>query len=280
MRAIRKLSLTSALLAATLLAGCGSLFEEKEAAPIENRSAREIFDSAQAQLDGGNTAQAAKTFDEIERLYPFSQLSKRAIIMSAFSYYQAGDMPNARASAARYLDLYPSDTDAPYAQYLTALTYYDNIVDVGRDQALTKSALQELNELVRRYPESDFSRDALLKIDLTNNHIAGKEMEVGRYYLKRGHYLAAVNRFRVVIEDYQTTSHTPEALHRLVESYLSLGLDREARVSAAVLGKNFVGSDWYAASYSLLEGRDLRPATEEDAWYDSIFRQVIMGDWL
>jgi outer membrane protein assembly factor BamD len=279
MRAIRKLSLISAVLATTLVAGCSSWFGDDEV-PVENRSAREIFDTAQAQLDDGNAAQAAKSFDEIERLYPFSQLAKRAIIMSAFSYYQAGEMSSARASAARYLDLYPSDTDAPYAQYLTALTFYDNIVDVGRDQAMTKNALQELTELVRRYPESDFARDARLKIDLTNNHIAGKEMEVGRYYLKRGHYLAAVNRFRVVIENYQTTAHTPEALHRLVESYLSLGLEREARVSAAVLGKNFVGSDWYAASYSLLEGRDLRPATEDDAWYDSIFRRVIRGDWL
>ncbi len=277
----RLTSLTAMILTVSLLAGCSSIFgSSDDEIPVENRSAREIFDTAQAQLDAGDAIVAAKGFDEIERLFPFSQLSKRAIIMSSYSYYTGGDMPAARASATRYLDLYPSDSDAPYAQYLIALTYYDNIVDVGRDQAMTKNALQELTELTRRYPESEFARDAALKIELTNNHIAGKEMEIGRYYLKRGHYTAAINRFRVVLEKFQTTAHTPEALHRLVESYLSLGLNREAQVAAAVLGHNFVGEDWYAASYSLLEGKDLRPASEEDAWYDSIFRQVFKGDWL
>lgn len=270
------------ILTAGILAGCSSIFgdDEDEVIPVENRSAREIFDAAQVQLDDGEPINAAKGFDEIERLFPFSQLAKRAIIMSAYSYYQGSDFPAARASAKRYLDLYPSDTDAPYAQYLIALTYYDNIVDIGRDQAMTKNALQELTELTRRYPDSEFARDAGLKIDLTNNHIAGKEMEIGRYYLKRGHFTAAINRFRVVLEKYQTTAHTPEALHRLVEAYLSLGLEREAQVTAAVLGHNFVGEEWYAASYALLEGRDLRPASEEDAWYDSIYRQVFEGGWL
>ena len=189
-------------------------------------------------------------------------------------------MPAARASAGRYLDLYPSDVDAPYAQYLIALTYYDNIADVRRDQATTKNALEELTELTQRYPDSDFARDARLKIDLTLNHIAGKEMTIGRYYLKRGHHMAAVNRFRVVLEKYQTTAHTPEALHRLVEAYLSLGLDREAQTAAAVLGENFIGSDWYAASYALLEGKDLRPERYEDDFFDRVFRRVIQGDWL
>ena len=268
--------------AAMLVSGCetiGSVFESSEE-PIENRSAREIFDQAERQLADGNAEEAAKTYDEVERLYPFSQLAKRATINSAFASYQAGDMPAARAAAGRYLDLYPSDVDAPYAQYLIGLSYYDNIADVGRDQATTKSALEELTELVQRYPDSDFARDARLKIDLTLNHIAGKEMTVGRYYLKRGHYLAAASRFRVVREKYQTTSHTPEALHRLVESYLSLGLDREAQTSAAVLGENFIGSDWYAASYALLEGKDLRPERHEDDFFDRVFRRVIRGDWL
>ena len=268
--------------AGMLTAGCetvGGWFSDDET-PIEERSAREIFDAATAQLEDGDAEAAAKTFDEVERLYPFSQLAKRATIMSAFASYEASDMPSARASAGRYLDLYPSDPDAPYAQYLVASTYYDNIVDVGRDQAMTRSALEELTELVQRYPESDFARDAQLKIDLTYNHLAGKEMEVGRYYLKRGHFLAALNRFRVVLEKYQTTAHTPEALHRTVEAYLSLGLDKEAQTSAAVLGENFVGSDWYAASFALLEGRDLRPEREPDDFFDRVFRRVIRGDWL
>jgi outer membrane protein assembly factor BamD len=274
--------LACALVALSLLAGCetiGSVFEDDEVS-LEDRSAREIYDQAEALMADEQYEEAASTYDEVERLYPFSQLAKRATINSAFANYEAGNMPAARAAANRYLDLYPSDTDAPYAQYLIALTHYDNIVDVGRDQARTQDALQELTELVRRYPNSDFARDAAMKIDLTNNHLAGKEMEVGRYYLKRGHHMAAINRFRTVLERFQTTAHTPEALHRLVEAYLSLGLEQEAQVVAAVLGENFVGSDWYAASYALLTERDLRPATRDDGFFDRVYRRVILGEWL
>jgi outer membrane protein assembly factor BamD len=276
------LRLASAFLALSLLAGCetvGGWFEDDEVS-LEDRPAGEIYAQAEGLMADEQFAEAATTFDEVERLYPFSQLAKRATIMSAFANYEAGNMPAARAAASRYLDLYPSDADAPYAQYLIALTHYDNIVDVGRDQARTRDALQELTELVRRYPNSDFARDAALKIDLTNNHLAGKEMEIGRYYLKRGHHMAAINRFRTVLEQYQTTAHTPEALHRLVEAYLSLGLEQEAQVVAAVLGENFVGSDWYAASYALLTDRDLRPATRDDGFFDRVYRRVILGEWL
>ena len=242
----------------------------------------EIYAQGEAQLADGNATEAAKTFDEIDRLYPFSQLAKRAIVMSAFSSYTAQDYVSARASARRYLDLYPSDEDAPYAQHLIALTWYDNIVDVGRDQAVTQNALKALREVVNRYPESDFARDAQLKIDLTLNHLAGKEMAIGRYYLKRGHYLAAINRFRVVVEEYQTTSQTPEALHRMVEANLSLGLEREALASAAVLGHNYPGSTWYANSYELLTGRNLLPEDEQerDSFLKRVYRRVIKGEWL
>ena len=274
----RAARLTVLVLASALLAGC-SLFE-KSGPDIEDMTARQIYDRGEAQLADDEPLLAAQTFDEVERLYPFSQLAKRATIMAAYSYYEAEDVSSARAAAKRYLDLYPSDVDAPYAQYLIALTYYDNIVDVGRDQATTKAALRELNEVVQRYPDSDYARDAKLKIDLTRNHLAGKEMTVGRYYLKRGHYVSATNRFRVVIEDYQTTSHTPEALHRLVEAYLSMGLDQEAQIAAAVLGRNFPGSDWYVDSYRLLAGRDLAPAREEDGFFSEVYRRVFKGEWL
>ena len=276
------LKLAGAVLIAFAVTGCetvGSVFESGDI-DVENRSAREIFDAAEAMASEGEHENAAKMFDEVERLYPFSQLAKRAIILSAFSSYQARDHASARASARRYLELYPSDKEAPYAQHLIALTYYDRIVDVGRDQATTKSALKELTEVVRRYPNSAFAKDAQLKIDLTRDHLAGKEMTIGRYYLKRGHYIAAANRFKVVIADFQTTSHVPEALHRLVESFLSLGLNREAQNAAAVLGENFVGSDWYAASFALLTQRDLRPERSEDGFFDGIYRRVIQGKWL
>ncbi|MEM9736375.1 MAG: outer membrane protein assembly factor BamD, partial [Pseudomonadota bacterium] len=224
-----------AFLGVVLLAGCETLGLSggEDEVVVEERSAQQIFRAAEAELEDGNGVVAAETFNEVERLYPFSQLAKRAVIMSAFASYEAGDYPNARISANRYLDLYPSDADAAYAQYLIGLTYYDNIVDVGRDQAVTRNALRELTEVTRRYPGSDFARDAQLKIDLTNDHLAAKEMEVGRYYLKRGHYAAAINRFRVVIQDYQTTNQTPEALHRLVEANLALGLEQEAVEAAS-----------------------------------------------
>ncbi len=285
MRNAMKAHIALLVLSTGLLAGCssiGSVFgSDDEDIPIDNRSAREIYQSAERELSDGNGQRAAETFNEVERLYPFSQLSKRAVIMSAYSSYEARDYPAARTSANRYLDLYPSDVDAPYAQYLIGLTYYDNIVDVGRDQATTQNALQSLQEVVRRYPESDFARDAQLKIDLTNDHLAAKEMAVGRYYLKRGHYPAAINRFRVVIEKYQTTNQTPEALHRLVEANLALGLEQEAVDAAAVLGKNFPGSEWYANSYELLTGRNvLPPADDEDGFFSRTYRQVFEGKWL
>ncbi|MEM1382272.1 MAG: outer membrane protein assembly factor BamD [Pseudomonadota bacterium] len=275
------LSRGAALLAAAfVVSACSALPGEPE--PIESKSAREIFDMAQGQLQDGNQLQAAQTYNEIERLYPFSQLAKRAIIMSAYSSYEGRDYAAARASARRYIDLYPSDVDAPYAQYLIALTYYDNIVDVGRDQGTTQNALRELREVTTRYPRSDFAREADLKIDLTNDHLAGKEMSVGRYYLKRGHYTAAINRFRVVVDKYQTTSQTPEALHRLVEAYLALGLEGEAVAAAAVLGNNFPGSNWYANSYELLTGRNLLPEDERasDGFFSRVYRRVIQGKWL
>ncbi|HUS52396.1 MAG TPA: outer membrane protein assembly factor BamD [Thermohalobaculum sp.] len=280
MTTLHLLRLATTLCIVAALAGC-SLFSSDEEVTLDETPPGEIFQLGEAQLADGNAIEAAKTFNEIERLYPFSQLAKRAIIMSAFSSYTAGDFGSARASGRRYLDLYPSDKDAPYAQHLIALTYYDNIVDVGRDQATTERALTALREVVSRYPESDFSRDAQLKIDLTLDHLAGKEMEVGRYYLKRGHYTAAINRFRVVSEKYQTTSQTPEALHRMVEANLALGLEREALASAAVLGHNYPGSDWYANSYALLTGRNLLPEGEDRTGFLSrIYRQVIQGKWL
>ncbi len=279
MISLRLIRLTAVLGMAAALAGC-SLFGGDDEPTLENTPPDEIFAQAEAELADGNAIKAAETFNEIERLYPFSQLAKRAIIMSAFSSYRAGDDSSARASARRYLDLYPSDKDAPYAQHLIALTHYDNIVDVGRDQATTEKALRALREVVNRYPESDYARDAQLKIDLTLDHLAGKEMTIGRYYLKRGHYTAAINRFRVVVDKYETTSQTPEALHRLVEANLALGLEREALASAAVLGHNFPGSDWYANSYALLTGRNVLPEQDGGGFLDKVYRRVIKGEWL
>ncbi|MBK0399676.1 outer membrane protein assembly factor BamD [Limibaculum sp. M0105] len=269
----------AAIVLAASLSACSMFSGEKEPT-VEDLSANEIFTLGQQQLADGQETAAAKTFNEIERLYPFSQLAKRALIMSAYASYEGKDYPNARASAQRYIDLYPSDADAPYAQYLIALTYYDNIVDVGRDQALTVNAMNEFTELVARYPDSDYAREAQLKLDLTRDQLAGKEMSVGRYYLKRGHYTAAINRFSVVIEKYQTTSQTPEALHRMVEAYVALGLTEEAERVALVLGTNFPGSEWYSDSYALLTGVETLPKPDESGTFNSLYRQIILGHWL
>ena len=267
------------ILALGLLAGCSAFGDDEEEVALEQRPASEIYSQGEALLADDQPAQAARVFDEIERLYPFSQFAKRALVMSAFASYEAGQYAAARAAAQRYVDLYPADKDAAYAQYLIALTHYDNITDVGRDQGKTEAALDALQVVTQRYPESDYARDAALKIDLARDHLAGKEMSVGRYYLKRGHYVAAINRFTRVVEEYETTSQTPEALHRLVEANLAMGLEREALAAAAVLGENFPGSEWYARSYELLTGREVIP-DEEDGFLSRVYRQVIQGKWL
>jgi outer membrane protein assembly factor BamD len=178
--------------------------------------------------------------------------------MAAFSYYQSNKYDDAIIALDRFIQLHPGHRDIPYAYYLKALCFYEQISDVGRDQRMTQLALDALAEVVKRFPESPYSRDARLKIELAIDHLAGKEMDVGRYYQKQQQYVAAINRYRVVIERYQTTTHVPEALHRLVESYLALGVKDEAQQAAAVLGHNFPGSDWYADSYFLMTGEDLR----------------------
>ena len=263
--------------ALALLAGCGSS-DEKE---IEEMTAQEIFNTAEFELEERSDPEdAAEYFAEVERLYPYSELAKRALIMQAFSHHQAKDYENSRAAAQRYIDFYPADEDAAYAQYLLALSYYDQIDEVGRDQGLTFQALQALRTVIERYPDSEWARSATLKFDLAFDHLAAKEMEIGRYYLKRKHYTAGINRFRVVVEEFQTTTHTAEALYRLVEAYLALGLENEAQTAGAILGYNFQSTEWYEDAYALLTGRGLRAEVAGDSWLRAIYRQTVRGDWL
>ncbi|WP_299876133.1 outer membrane protein assembly factor BamD [uncultured Sulfitobacter sp.] len=278
-----------AVFALSALAACGAvdragrvtsnLFNPQEI-PLETYTAEQIFERGEYELNRKKPGQAAFYFSEIERLYPYSDWAKRALIMQAFSYHQDKDYPNSRSSAQRYIDFFPDDDDAAYAQYLLALSYYDQIDEVGRDQGLTFQALQSLRDVIERYPDSEYAKSSILKFDLAFDHLAGKEMEIGRYYLRRDHYTAAINRFRVVVEEFQTTTHTAEALHRLVESYLSLGLTQEAQTAGAILGHNYRGSEWYEDSYKLLTGQGLQPAFYRDNWLGSIYRQTIKGEWL
>lgn len=268
------------ILLALTLAACGGGGSPKDV-PLDNFTAEEIYNRGEYELETSKRPKdAAHYFGEVERLYPYSEWAKRALIMQAYSYHRDKDYENSRASAQRYIDFYPAEEDAAYAQYLLALSYYDQIDEVGRDQGLTFQALQALRVVIEQYPDSEYARSAMLKFDLAFDHLAAKEMEIGRYYLKRGHYTAAINRFRVVVEEYQTTSHTPEALHRLVESYLSLGLTDEAQTAGAILGHNFQSTDWYQDSYALLTGRGLRAEPKGDSWLNQVYRQVIKGQWL
>ncbi|MDZ4093645.1 MAG: outer membrane protein assembly factor BamD [Paracoccaceae bacterium] len=271
--------LGSALVLA-ILSGCGG---RKEDVSLENQTPEVIYKLGELEMAQSNPRRPDSTiryFAEVERLYPYSEWAKRALIMQAFTYHRAKKYEEARVAAQRFLDNYPGDEDAAYAKYLLALSYYDQIDEVGRDQGLTFLALQSLRDVIEQYPDSEYARSAILKFDLAFDHLAAKEMEIGRYYLKDGHYSAAINRFRVVVQDYQTTSHTAEALHRLVEAYLALGLTDEAQTAGAILGHNYQSSPFYDDSYKLLTGRGLSMEAKGDSWLRSVYRQVIKGEWL
>jgi outer membrane protein assembly factor BamD len=219
-----------------------------------------IYSTGADRLDRHQWVDAVEYFHEVERQYPYSEWSRRAILMTAYAHYAGNDYDDAREDADRFISLYPGNPSAAYAYYLKAICYFEQIIDVGRDQAATEQALTALREVVRRYPASQYATDAKLKIDMVNDQLAGKEMAVGRYYLREGQPLAAIGRFKTVIDKYQTTSDTPEALYRLVESYLTLGLTEEAKRNAAVLGFNYPGDRWYQDAYNLMQGKGVKPA--------------------
>ena len=278
MRGRNAANLVGSLALAALLSACGGGNRD---VPLETLTAEEIFKRGEFQLETSKKGKDAITyFSEVERLYPYSEWAKRALIMQAFAYHKDRDYENSRATAQRYIDTYPADEDAAYAKYLLALSYYDQIDDVGRDQGLTFQALQALRAVIEGYPDSEYAKSSILKFDLAFDHLAAKEMEIGRYYLKRKHYAAAINRFRVVVEQFQTSTHTPEALYRLIECYLSLGVTDEAQTAGAILGHNFQSTDWYQDAFNLLTKNGLKPETRGDNWLSAIYRQVIKGEWL
>ncbi len=247
------------LLVSALVSGCAGrtpgvgLFGggKRELAYVA-RDVETLYTIAKETLDRRQYRTAALMFDEVERQHPYSVWARRAQLMSAFSYYAARQYSEAILAAQRFLTLHPGNKDAPYAYYIIAMSYYEQIADVSRDQKVTAQARDALTELVRRFPDSPYARDARLKLDLVNDHLAGKEMAIGRFYANSRQWIAAIRRFQNVIDNYQTTSHVPEALHRLTEAYLALGIPEEARRAAAVLGANFPGSRWYERAYALL----------------------------
>ena len=252
-------------LCALALAGCAGNKKPKTRLAYEERPVELLYSTGADRLDRGLWGQAVDYFQEVERQHPYSEWSRRSILMQAFAHYQSNNYSDAIADADRFIQLYPGNPSAAYAHYIKAICYFEQIVDVGRDQAATGQALDNLRDVVQRYPRTEYAADARLKIDMVNDQLAGKEMTVGRYYLRNGDTLAAIGRFRTVVDRYQTTSHTPEALYRLVEAYLTVGLVEEAKRNGAVLGYNYPGDPWYNDAYKLLTSKGLRPAVEPKA---------------
>ena len=264
--------------AALALASCAGK-KEKPRLAYEERPVELLYATGADRLDRGLWNQAVQYFGEVERQHPYSEWSRRAILMTAYAHYQGNDYAEAIGDADRFISLYPGNPAAAYAHYLKAICYFEQIVDVGRDQAATGQALANLSEVVQRYPRTEYAADARLKIDMVNDQLAGKEMTVGRFYQRANQPLAAINRYKTVInnEAFQRSSHTPEALYRLVEVNLALGLTEEATRNAAVLGHNYPGSPWYAEAYALLTERGQRPDVQPEAKRESWLQRIIPG---
>lgn len=248
--------LVAGIAASTLLLGACAGRGGGDAVRDTNYVARDVetlYAEARSRLDRGQPKVAAELFGEVERQHPYSPWARRAQLMAAFSHYLARDYNKSVQAAQRFLSIHPGNRDAPYAYYLIALSYYEQISDVTRDQKITEQARTALTEVVRRFPNTQYAADARLKLDLVNDHLAGKEMEIGRFYQRSGRWIAAQLRFQNVVENYQTTSHAAEALYRLTESSLALGVPAEAVRYAAVLGANYPGSEWYQKAYDLVQ---------------------------
>lgn len=262
---MRNIRIATVLLIGLLVAACSGDKDPNEA--YVERPVNSIYNQAVNALEAEDYLVAAELFDEVERQHPYSIWATKAQLMAGYAYYEANKYGDALISLNRFIQLHPGNRDVPYAYYLKALSYYEQISDVSRDQSITEKALSSLQEVMRRFPTSKYARDARLKLDLTRDHLAGKEMAIGRFYLRKGEYLAAINRFRQVVDKYQTTSHIPEALHRLSEAYSAVGLENEAKESASVLGHNYPGSEWYIDSYALMTGNDIRKEKEEKGFF-------------
>ena len=252
--------MTCALVAAVAVSGCSVVRKKKPTLAYEERPVELLFNVGAADLDRHQWSDAVNYFREVERQHPYSEWSRRAILMTAYAHYEANAYAEAIADADRFITLYPGNAATPYAYYLKAVCYFEQIVDVGRDQASTESAQAALGDIIKRYPKTEYALDARVKLDMVSDQLAGKEMTIGRYYLRNGNPIAAIGRFRAVVDRYQTTSHAPEALYRLIEAYLTVGLVNEAIRDGAVLGYNYPGDVWYRDAYRLLTSKGLRPA--------------------
>lgn len=258
-------------LCGSLMIGCAQ--KEEELTYIE-MPVESIYNRAVDELAQGRFNRSALYFDEVERQHPYSVWARRSMLMSSYSYYASNKYDEAINAAERFITLHPGNANVVYAYYMVAVSHYEQISDVGRDQKKTEEAYAALQEVIRRFPGTEYAKDARLKLDMTRDHLAGKEMAVGRFYQHRQNHIAAINRFRNVIETYQTTSHAEEALHRLTESYMAMGVVSEAQTAAAVLGHNYPGGDWYDDSYALLKKKNLQPLEAQDSWISRAWRTI------
>lgn len=274
--------LVAVMLVAVPLGGCSSLdvfnwFGDKnDLGPDE--PAEKLYNEGLYLLnEKKDYADAAKKFEEVDRQHPYSEWARKALLMDAYAYYTAANYDSAITAAKRYVTLHPGSVDAAYAQYLIGSSYYDQIPDVTRDQARSDKALHELEEVVRKYPDSEYATAAKRKIEVARDQLAGKEMQIGRYYLEKRDFTGAINRFKVVVTHYQTTRHVEEALARLTEAYMSIGIVSEAQTAAAVLGHNFPGSPWYQDAYTLVKTGGYEPKESEGSWISRAFKKIGVG---
>ena len=267
------------MLVALSLGACSSfdLFAKKDDTPPDEPADRLYNEGLYYLNSRKNLKEAAKKFEEVDRQHPYSEWARKSLIMSAFSYYQAGEYEECITAAKRYITLHPGSPDAAYAQFLIASSYFDEIPDITRDQAKTARALAALDEVIRKYPTSEYATSAKQKLEVARDNLAGKEMDIGRYYLNKRDYTGAINRFKVVVTQYQTTRHVEEALERLVEAYMALGIVDEAQTAAAVLGHNFPDSDWYKHAYALVKNGGVEPRENKGSWISRAFAKMGLG---
>ena len=267
--------LTALALIVAALPAC-SLFGKEDVIPDD--PADKLYNQGLFLLNNKKDyKQAAKRFEEVDRQHPYSEWARKALLMSAYAHYEGNEYEESVTAAKRYVTLHPGSPDAAYAQFLIASSYYDQIPDVSRDQQRTQKAMEALDEVSRKYPNTEYAVAAKKKLEMARDQLAGKEMDTGRFYQKKRDYIAAINRFKVVITQYQTTRHVEEALMRLTETYMSLGIVNEAQTAAAVLGHNFPDSTWYKDAYSLVKGGGLEPNEDRASWISKAFRKVGLG---
>lgn len=264
------------------LAGCsstGSFFGggKDDAQAFTDEPADKLYNEGLYELNRRSYSAASAKFEEIDKQHPYTEWARKALLMNTFAKYSAGEYTESATSARRYLQLHPASDDAAYAQFLLAMSYYNQIPDITRDQSRTQAALEELEEVTRKYPKSEYAEAARQRVQVARDQLAGKEMDVGRYYLKQRNFVGAVNRFRVVVEQYQTTRHVEEALARLAEAYMSLGVASEAQTAAALLGHNFPQSQWYKDTYALMNSRGLEPREDSGSWMSRALKGLRLG---